>query len=333
MNSAESTACSIRASWRSDVGTGNPCPHSVIFVLKCASRSVRHGANGVARQAELRNAYRNVRQVCQRDWRSDEASIAIGRLAVLALRFLSERANPVTLRSSVAGKNFISFSRNDVVARPANRDLFELDAEYVEEHWRSWREQPTATGFERLAYTVALAPCLAFELMNRNNKKGPATYFECLVGHIFARSLDLEPTRHATLPVLGQRSRMTMDFLFERAEGVANIHLPIKMSTRERIVQAWAHQRVLDATFGLGHYQGIMVLFSETKLDSRTLDVVEICVPDQWLIYQTLLAKMHCIYYFDMPVRYRELARTHPEVIQIKPIGDLLTGVAAFAAR
>lgn len=126
---------------------------------------------------------------------------------------------------------------------------------------------------------------------------------------------------------------MTMDFLFDTTSGTPNIHLPVKMSTRERIVQAWAHQRILDATFGHGHYQGIMVLFSETKLDSRTLEVVEICVPSQWLIYQTLLAKMHCIYYFDMPVRYRELTSSHPQVIQIKPISDLQAEVGAFGAR
>lgn len=105
--------------------------------------------------------------------------MAVGRMAVLALQFLSENADPITLRSSVAGKSYTSFTRNDVVARPANRDLFVLDPDYVEDRWRSWREQPTATGFERLAYTMALAPCLALELMNRNNKKGPATYFEC----------------------------------------------------------------------------------------------------------------------------------------------------------
>ena len=126
---------------------------------------------------------------------------------------------------------------------------------------------------------------------------------------------------------------MTMDFLFETAEGEANIHLPIKMSTRERIVQAWAHQRMLDTAFGKERYRGIMVLFSETKLDSRTLDVVEICVPSQWLTYQALLAKMDCIYYFDMPNRYRELTSEHPETIQIKPISDLLTGIEAIAAR
>ena len=243
-----------------------------------------------------------------------------------------EEAEPVDLNSSVEGKRYFSFERDGVVARPANHALFERDATDIAERWRGWRDEP-ASGFERLAYTTALAPCLAMELLNRNNKKGPATYFECMVGHIFARTLDLEPTRHTTLSVLDGQVRTTMDFLFETTNDVANIHLPIKMSTRERIVQAWAHQRILDTAFGTGQYRGVMVVFSETKLDSRTHDVVEICVPDQWLIYQTMLAKMNCIYYFDMPVRYRELTDAHPATIQIKPVSDLIVGIGEFAGR
>ena len=75
------------------------------------------------------------------------------------------------------------------------------------------------------------------------------------------------------------------------------------------------------------------MLFSETKLNSKTLDVVEICVPSQWLVYQTLIAKMNCIYYFDTPVRYRELADAYPQAIQIKPIREAFTGTAAFGLR
>ena len=290
--------------------------------------------DGVVGQEDVADAYRNVRRVCRRDWRSDAAGAAIGQLVEVALRFLAEEADLVPLHSSVPGKSYFSFSRSDVVARPANRDLFEPEAGDVEECWRTWRdERRTAIGFDRLAYTVALAPCLALELLNRNNKKGPATYFECLVGHIFARTLGLEPTRQATLSVFGLSVPMTMDFLFETAEGAANVHLPIKMSTRERIVQAWAHQRILDTAFGDGSYRGMMVLFSETKLDSRTLNVVEICVPNQWLTYQALLARMDCIYYFDMPNRYRELAIEHPNAIQIRPINDLLAGLAGIEAN
>jgi hypothetical protein len=99
------------------------------------------------------------------------------------------------------------------------------------------------------------------------------------------------------------------------------------MSSRERVVQAWAHQRLLDAAYGDGQYIGVMVLFSETKLDSRLLEVVEICVPDQWLAYQTLLSKMDRIYYFDVPKRYQELTTNFPKTIQIKQFGKFFTEI------
>ena len=118
---------------------------------------------------------------------------------------------------------------------------------------------------------------------------------------------------------------MTMDFLIGMGEGAPKIHLPVKMSTRERVVQAWAHQRLLDAAYGAGAYRGIMVLFAETKLDSKTLEVVEICVPDQWLTYQSLLAQMECIYYFDLPVRYQELTTQYPDVIVIRPFHEFFS--------
>jgi len=118
--------------------------------------------------------------------------------------------------------------------------------------------------------------------------------------------------------------RLTMDFLYD-AGGRGRLHLAVKMSTRERVVQAWSHQRILDGAFGEGIYKGIMVLFSETKLDSRSREVVEICVPDQWLTYQTLLAKMDRIYYFDMPRRYKELADACPGVLTIKPFAEFFT--------
>ena len=274
---------------------------------------------------QLRNAYAGVKKACQSDWRSDAASQAIIDLAVTSLRFLAAKCEQITLNSLVPGKNYISFSRNNVVARPANRDFFVLDPQVIRRDWQSWLSgNLNAEKFGRMSYTVALAPCLAMELFDRNNKKGPATFFECMIGHIFARSLGMEPTKQAELSVLGRSVRMTMDFLFEPAGGSFNIHLPVKMSTRERVVQAWAHQRLLDAAYGSGRYKGIMVLFSETKLDSRSHEVVEICVPDQWLVYQTLLSKLDRIYYFDVPVRYQELTNAFPSIIQIKPFQEFI---------
>lgn len=139
--------------------------------------------------------------------------------------------------------------------------------------------------------------------------------------------------KQAVLSVSGRRVRMTMDFLFETSDDAVNIHLPVKMSTRERVVQAWAHQRLLDSAYGSGRYKGIMVLFSKTKLDSRSREVVEICVPDQWLVYQTLLSKMDRIYYFDIPVRYRELTKDFPSTIQIRPFYKFFTEIKFVVGR
>ena len=169
------------------------------------------------------------------------------------------------------------------------------------------------------------------ELFDRQNKKGPATYFECFVGHMVAKKLGVNPQQRVTFRLHDREVRMTMDFLFNMQNGV-RIHLPVKMSTRERVVQAWAHQRLLDSAFGELVYKGIVVLFAETKLDSRTREVVEICVPDQWLAYQSLLSKMHRIYYFDLPQRYQELTNEFPYIIQIKRFSEFFVEIGSVVS-
>ena len=285
-------------------------------------------------RTQLYDAYDRVKSACHNSWRSDTARGAIIDFAVTALQFLVEDCERVTLNSHVPSKEYISFLRNGVVARPANRQHFQTDRRSIARDWQLWSNGNLSSA--RLApmlYTVSLAPCLAMELINRNDKKRPATYFECVIGHIFAKSLGIEPVRGTTLSVAGRSVQMTMDFLFEIAGDSPNIHLPVKMSTRERIVQAWAHQRLLDSAYGSDRYKGIMVLFSETKLDSRSREVVEICVPDQWLAYQSLLSRMERIYYFDLPIRYQELTNNFPSVIQIKPFHEFFTESASVVGQ
>jgi hypothetical protein len=172
---------------------------------------------------------------------------------------------------------------------------------------------------------------VAVDLFDRNNKKAPATYFECLVGHLFAKTFEVDATRKASLKAAGHTVRLTMDFLFDLGKGKPKIHLPVKTSTRERVVQAWAHQRILDAAYGVGSYKGLLVVFAETKLDLKAREVVEICVPDQWLAYQALLARMDRIYYFDIPQRYAELAKGNPSIV-LKHISEFFLETEAILA-
>lgn len=284
---------------------------------------------------QLGNAYDAVKRAVNTNYGSMATSRSIINFAAIALQFLNEDCEQIALQSLVPGKEYISFSRDGVVARPVNRAYFALNPDVVAGHWRRWASgrHLDSEQLEQLLYTVAIAPCLAYDLFNRNDKKSQATYFERMVGHIFAKSLGIEPVKSAELPVSGRQVRMTMDFLFERDGNTPNIHLPVKMSTRERVVQAWAHQRLLESAYGDGSYVGKLVVFSETKLDVRKREVVEICVPDQWLAYQYLLAKMESIYYFDLPVRYQELTDEFPSAITIRPFHEFFTETAYVAGH
>lgn len=272
---------------------------------------------------KIRREYQDVKRACQKDWMAPLAGRALLKMAKTSLEFLNAQAEQIALISKVPGKQYISFRLADTVARPANKALYVADYAQIKSWWGSFYKATLASDeVSRLLYTMALAPCLAMELLDRQNKKGPATYFECLVGHLFARDLSTQPMKKASLPVQGRQVRLTMDFLFQTPKEKPNLHLPVKMSTRERVVQAWSHQRLLDGAFGRGTYEGKMVIFSETKLNSKSLEVVEICVPDQWLAYQTLLSKMKVIYYFDAPNRYMELTTKYPELIEIRPFTE-----------
>jgi len=274
----------------------------------------------------MREEYVKVKKLCSSDFKSPSAGSAILEFVTVSLDFLNSQCQPIELLSKVPGKHYFTFGKGNVIARPANRALFLTDLVLVSSLWRRWLDgKISAQDFTKLCYTSALAPCLAMEIFDRQNKKGPATYFECYIGHLIARELHTNPTKRVRLPVHGREVLMTMDFLFDVPSTSRKVHLPVKMSTRERVVQAWAHQRLLDAAYGDGGFRGVMVLFSETKMDSRTLEVVEICVPDQWLAYQSLLAQMDRIYYFDLPERYKTLTMEHPDIISIKLFSELFT--------
>ena len=272
----------------------------------------------------IKTAYLAVKGAVADDAGGDVAENAIHEMSLLSLEFLNESCDLVQLKSLVPNKEYVSYELRGgggSITRPANTAYFIADSAELEQLWGEWENDTISEeDFARWSYTVALSPCLAMEIFDRGNKKGPATYFECFIGNLFSREMGVAPKKRASLPLplSGRTVRLTMDYIFELSDPYPNVHLAVKMSTRERIVQAWAHHRLLDAAYGAGEYLGTMVLFSETKLSLKNREVVEICVPDQWLAYQELLAKMDRIYYFDRPARYHDLTTAHPDVISIE---------------
>jgi hypothetical protein len=139
-----------------------------------------------------------------------------------------------------------------------------------------------------------------------------------------ARHRDLRSEAIGTL--LGQLFEESLNFLrghqcVDLGPRKAKFHLPIKTSTRERVIQVWAHQRVLDGVYGTGRFLGTPVILAETKTDSKSKKVVEICLPDQWLIYQMHIAQLKRVYYLDVPVPYARLAGAFPR-LYVRAFGD-----------
>lgn len=125
-------------------------------------------------------------------------------------------------------------------------------------------------------------------------------------------------------------SQVATDIVFE-VDGFG-IVIPAKTTTRERIVQPFAHQRILDGVFGDGRYVSLLICVSETQRSDKDRRVNEICVPGTITLFQKHLAKLGGIYYLDPPERYLVLARKG--VLPVGSLGALLTsGLASIFSR
>jgi hypothetical protein len=125
--------------------------------------------------------------------------------------------------------------------------------------------------------------------------------------------LGVEPTRSTDIPdYYGERVRLATDLVYDLGHGERKFHVPVKTSSRERSIMLWAHQRLLEGVYGSGTFIGAPVLLAETKTDKRRKEVVEICLPLQWRMYQRYISRIARIYYLDLPSAYRPLNSMSP---------------------
>ena len=155
----------------------------------------------------------------------------------------------------------------------------ELLAQLVANPSMSWL---SAEDCNRLVYTVAMSFCAFSDVTADRDKQTPGTYFELLIGHLLSLTFGVRPRKQVeVLTVEDERSTLPTDFIFDLGPKQLKFHVPVKTSTRERAVQVWAHQSILNGVYGEGRFKGILVALAETKLDLNKLEVVEICLPDQ----------------------------------------------------
>lgn len=268
---------------------------------------------------DLKSLYRALNKLSKADLGAPAITDAIIEMSNQALLELGQIAK-LNIISSIPEKEYFVFDKEGKYSRPINRALF-LDslpdnfiASYSAFNWDGI-DRPL---LQRCLYTVAMSYCASADILGRGDKITPSIFFEIFIGNIFAREFAVNPSTQVEIPIQGVPTTLPTDFIFQPANQHLKIHLPIKLSTRERSVQAWAHQRVLEGIFGVGQFKGVMVIMAETNFQSEELSVVEVCLPDQWRIYQMFISQMARIYYLDLPKKYEELPGTFPH-IQVKP--------------
>jgi hypothetical protein len=231
----------------------------------------------------------------------------------------------VDLTTRLAGKKYFAFeSSAGKISRAVNKANYHPRVKEWTKLLAALKKQDFSGLDEdritKTIYSVAISFCAVIDLTRSRDQKTPGTFFEYLIGHLFASRLGVNPTTRLPVLNLGIDTTLPTDYVFDLGNEEPKFHLPIKTSTRERIVQVWAHQRVLDGVYGTGRFLGTPVVLAETKTDTSKREVVEICLPAQWRIYQMHIAQLKRIYYLDVPVAYAKLKDVFPP-LYVAPFG------------
>ena len=269
---------------------------------------------------QIKDLYETLKTNSSSNLKSPAVFRTLSNISKTCLDFLESECSHSSLNSpSITDKEYFVFRQGETgdSSRPVNRDLY--SEKMIHEEVDALSHTPICSitdtlrdnEIDQLLYTIAMSYCCAIDLLKSGDRKTPATFFEKLIGHIFARAYDTNPEDQLAVLNLELEKFIPTDFVLKLAEGKSHIHLPVKTSTRERIIQVWAHQRILDGVYGTNRFKGILVSIAETnKRGSES--VHEVCVPNQWQLYQMFIAHMHRIYYLDVPHDYLKLSENYP---------------------
>ena len=239
---------------------------------------------------------------------------------------------PITSRATAIGKNYVVFSLNGKYSRPVNIDLYNAGSSVGEDGlpliptlWENVRNHcianQSAKDITSALYTICMNYCCCADLVT-GVKNNSGDYFEKLVGHLYSMHLQVNPTNQMNAVELdGESISLPTDFIFDLGGGKPKFHVPAKTSTRERVVEVWAQQRVLDGAFGVGRFLCLLTAIGETNFYSKDMSVALTCVPNQWINYQLFIAQIKRAYYLDVPGKYEELNHRFPR-IHVKEFGE-----------
>jgi hypothetical protein len=301
---------------------------------------------------QLRKDFQHLKLL--RKLRPNEALDAVGRFGRDAVRLLSEHTelHPFAFK----GQDTKTY---DVAARPGtqvsfsraiNRELFIPDANEYAERWADLATAVRASAgasalggvdpveVNRLIYSAVIGYAAAVDLFNPGDRGGPGSYLEMVMGPIVSILTARQEGASISLPVpeTGDVEVVTTDLSFVGDEGDIVLVVPTKISTRERISQAYVHQLILDrAQEATGiTYRSALVIANENNTmfpknlaaAEKTYDVgwtQETLVPGTIVLYHKYVSQLSGLYYLDPPNRYvLNPPATFPKV---STVGALLT--------
>lgn len=239
---------------------------------------------------------------------------------------------------SIPSKTYFLFeSRNNFrKSRAINNDLFtpsiqdiksvldKIKSKNVNEH--------DSEAITKCCYTMVICFAAVVDINNPGDQQTPGNYFEKLVTYLICNYLGTIPNKSRIIVPIGTENiQLTMDLIIDFEDNKPSLNIAMKNSTRERGAEFWAHQRILDQAHGKDSYKAIFFGLAETKKNSDTSEVVEICVPDQWRAYQYYISTVSDFYYLDPPLKYLELNEKEPK-LKVKNFGHFFVDWSSYVS-
>lgn len=239
------------------------------------------------------------------------------------------------------------FEASSQVSRPFRADLFIPDrSEFKilsDELSRNLKRGAATWGADevtlatKVIYTSVMSFSCCIDLWKRSSRKTPGTFFEIYFASLIPKIFpDAILSKHIPLPGISKDeedkledaegvedgdSSVATDLVISRLGLDRKIVIPLKITTRERIVQPFAHQRILDSAFGPNTYNSFLTCVSETQLDNKSKSVKQVCVPGTVKLFQKHLGNINGLYYCDVPQRYA--APDMAAYLPVKEVGEI----------
>lgn len=266
---------------------------------------------------------------------------ALREITKHCLKKLSNKKTNSRPHGNIGDKEYWIYGAGKGISRPFLKSLFISSEIDFNDKWNlliakinpnEHNIDSTANEVDAVLYTSSMAFAMCYDIWKTSSRKTPGTYLEVLLGSILGEILpEYQRTKHISLPKENGTEEekgvgVSTDIVFEKTRTNGEIFglvIPVKTTTRERIVQPFAHQRILDGVFGPGRFNSVLACISEMQLDKKKKKVNEICVPGTIRLFQKHLATLTGIYYLDPPTRY--LQEDVTKFITVDSVGKLLT--------